>query len=73
MLSLPIHLPNEEDSKDVEKGRATARKEPGSLNDRTEQGPQLTCIILSNRENQTFIGINHPDSIILFVTAANLP
>lgn len=55
MLSFPIHLPNEEDPKDVEKGRATKRKEPVSLNDCMEQSPLLTFAVLSIIENQTFV------------------
>ena len=57
VLSFPIHLPNEEDPKDIEKGRATKGKEPESLNDGMEQSPLLTFVVLSIIENQTFTDV----------------
>lgn len=59
VFSFHIHLLNEEDSKYVEKGRATKWKEPRSLHDCMEQSPLvlLTFVILTIIKNQTFMDI----------------
>lgn len=55
LLSFPIHLPNKEDSKDIEQDRSTKWKEPKPLNDCIEQSLLLISAILSITENQTII------------------
>ena len=47
LLSFPMHLPNKEDSKDLEQDRSTKWKEPGPLNDCIEQSLLLIFAVLS--------------------------
>lgn len=55
LLSFPIHLPNKDDSKDIEQDRSTKWNEPRPLNDCIEQSLLLISAVLSIIENQTII------------------